>query len=99
MTLSEQFKIMFDEGDVLTTKEITEWYKSVKSGSTYVHHSNVFSTVINQFLGKGILRRIGNGKYVVGKEEVVNLPGAQPGKEMDEFDRYLKDKIKQSEEI
>ncbi len=97
MTLQQQFEDTFKERDVITTKDIYNWYCSVKGGKSQVAYpTSIYGLVINPLLAKGIIIKITKGVYKLNHftfESKVLETIEEQQEEMDEWDLYIKQKL------
>lgn len=109
MTLKDQFILHFKNHEQITTKEILEWYKQVKRGTSgHTYHSTIYSIIINPLIDEGRLRQTNRGVYIIvtnmrkavePTKETISIQGGDDyykmnNEELDDLDAYLEDKIK-----
>ncbi len=91
--LQNDFLAYFKEQGQFTTKEAYLWYCSVKRNPNILPDRNqVFNLIIWPLLHQGKINKIGYGLYVVVSSTVT-----EDNLEDDEFDQYLKGKLKGGE--
>jgi hypothetical protein len=65
MNLKDQFLNTFKTDDMLTTKDIIDWYSSVKHGNAPLYYANVYNAIINPLLHGKVIEKIERGYYKV----------------------------------
>lgn len=95
MSLRQQFKLFFNNKQVITTSEMLVWYNSIKSGSEPARFSTLYSLVIKPMVEKSELVRLERGIYKI------HIKGGDvlPTKDEDEWERYLEAKLTGKEVI
>ena len=100
MTLQERFTQDFKDMEYISTKDIFEWYTTVKRGDNpHTYRAAIYSLVINPLLMKGQLKKMGKGVYSLRVDcKYVNKDLTEEvlcqEQELDDFDRYIQEKIK-----
>jgi len=100
MTLQERFTQDFKDMEYISTKDIFEWYTMVKRGDNpHTYRAAIYSLVINPLLMKGLLKKMSKGVYSlridckhVNKDLTEEVLCQE--QELDDFDRYIQEKIK-----
>lgn len=100
MTLQERFAQDFKDMEYISTKDIFEWYTTVKRGDNpHTYRAAIYSLVINPLLMKGLLKKTSKGVYSlrtdckhIDKDLSEEVEGQE--QELDDFDRYIQEKIK-----
>lgn len=75
--LQQQFLSTFLDREVITTREIYEWYCEVKSNpENLAYRSAIHSLIINPLMHKGLLLKLSGGIYQINTEAVSEVSEA-----------------------
>jgi hypothetical protein len=96
MKLKDKFLNDFLGSDLISTKDILEWYKeNKKSNDEYTYHSTIYPLLINPLLSKGFLEKINKGFYKltnIAEFTTINSP-SEVKEQKDEIDNYLEQQL------
>jgi len=86
-TIKTKFIKDFAEQEFVSTQEMFEWYKKVKVGSGAAYRSAIYILLIEPLTQTGELEQVSKGLY--------RITSILPKEELDEWDDYIQNKLKE----
>jgi hypothetical protein len=107
ISIQDQFLNAFAGRDEINTKEILEWYISIKRGVTnHAYYTSIFQLIINPLMRRDLLVKKSKGIYSINflniidenENENEHYSNESTEENLDDLDLYIKNKLNQNKE-